>query len=108
MHIYSLTDYKLKHCVILGQTEIKINSCIFDKKGKYLSFLVNLSEIFILNIAKDDNYLCQCDDFNDQNVHLVASKKSIISSFFSKIKVYIMLYISMLSMSNLKYGQDIN
>ncbi len=41
----------------------------------------------MLNIAKDDNYLCQCEDFDDQNIHLVASQNSYFSSFFSKIKV---------------------
>ena len=87
IHIYSLTDYKLKHCIILGETEIKINSCIFDKKGKYLSILANNIDIFMLNISKDDNYLCQCEDFDDENIHLVASQQSYLSSFFSKIKV---------------------
>lgn len=85
--MYSLTDYKLKHCIILGETEIKLNSCIFDRKGKYLSILVNLSEILILNLKKDENYLCQCEEFNDHNVNLISTKRNVFSSFFSKIKV---------------------
>ncbi len=48
----------------------------------------------MLNIARDDNYLCQCEDFNDDNIHLVESQKSYFSSFFSKIKVkYKFFYI---------------
>jgi len=48
----------------------------------------------MLNISRDDNYLCQCEDFDDKNIHLVASQNSIFSSFFSKIKVNYLILIN--------------
>lgn len=87
IHIYSLNDYQIKHCFIFGESELHINSCVFDIKGKYISFFVNLSEILMINIGKDDNYICQCKDFNDVNIQLISSRLSVISRFFSNIKV---------------------
>jgi len=89
IHLYSLKDYQLKHCFVFGEMEIQINSCIFDKKGKYLSFLVNKSEIFIINLDQDENDLCECEEFDDNNILLLANRKSIISGIFTTIKVFL-------------------
>ncbi len=81
IHIYSVQDFKLKHC--LGN-EIPINQILnlaFSKKNKFLSLLFDDLSIQIYNLTKvKDKDICQCVNDSKQN-------QSIFSGFFSSVKV---------------------
>lgn len=95
-HIYSLKDFQLKHCLFMTNEEQKIYNLTFNKKGRYIgifSFNGNDMNLNIFDLKQkssrdsDDEFLCQCDDYNDNEVKLISSikRENKSHSFFGNI-----------------------
>ena len=82
IHIFSVEDFQLKHC--LGEN-IQINRIMnfgFSKKNKFLSFFYDDLSIQIynlINVNENNKTICTCQKDD--------SKKSFLGSMFSSIKV---------------------
>jgi hypothetical protein len=91
-HIYSLLDFELKHCIFLGNNGLRLMNITFNKKSKLLAMLPTDLNLSIFNLKQHENTLCECDDFDDEEVIIneeetqpVTKKESFFGSFFSKI-----------------------
>ncbi len=91
LHIYSLDDFQLKFCFFLINAELNILNVSMSIKNRFLFFLsfngkdLNLNALDLKNSDSED-HLCQCDEYDDENVKKMDSSKQNHSySFFGGI-----------------------
>lgn len=94
IHIYSLDDFQLKFCLFLTSSEQKVLNSAFNQKSRFFTMLsyngeeLNLS-IFDLKHSSREDQLCQCSDYDDEEINLISSVKenqhSLFGNFMHKL-----------------------
>ena len=86
IHIFSVNDFQLKHCIVSEISSYNIISYCFSKKNKFLSILYDDYNMHLFNLTMDkgrENDICAC---GEEEVKKKASS-SFLGGLFSSIKV---------------------
>jgi len=90
VHIYSVLDLSLKHCISEDIPISKILNFSFSKKNKFLCYLFDDLTMQIYNLANENVKLhetCQCTKSDKE-------RKSLLNNLFTNIKVINVKFIN--------------